>query len=105
MNRGDVIDVDLPELGPRPAVVCTRQVAIPFLANVTVALVTTRIRGLPTEVRLDVEQGLTHESVVNCDNLVTLSKLAVLGVRGSLGPEQVRALDDALRIALDLEVP
>lgn len=103
MNRGDIVDVDLPDLGRRPAVVCTRQVAIPFLANVTVALVTTRIRGLPTEVRLDREHGLTHESAANCDNLVTLSKRAVAGVRGALGPDQVRALDGALRVALGLD--
>jgi len=27
VNRGDVVDVDLPELGRRPAVIVTRQVA------------------------------------------------------------------------------
>lgn len=105
MNRGDVVDVELPGLGRRPAVVCTRQAAIPFLANVTVVLVTTRIRELPTEVRVGCAEGLREESAINCDNLFTLSKQAVRGVRGGLDPRRFRELDDALRLALELEEP
>jgi len=59
VNRGDVVDVDLPQLGRRPAVIVTRQVAIPFLANVTVAAITTRVRDLPTEVHVDQAQAST----------------------------------------------
>jgi len=102
VNRGDVVDVDLPQLGRRPAVIVTRQVAIPFLANVTVAAITTRARGLPTEVRLDRDQGLAHDSVVNCDNLLTVSKTAIGRTRGQLGPEQTYELDSALATALQL---
>lgn len=103
MNRGDVIDVELPKIGRRPAVIVTRQMAIPYLANVTVASVTTRIRGLPTEVRLDRDQGLDDDSTVNCDNLFTVSKSLVGRARGALGPAQVRELDEALAIALGLD--
>jgi mRNA interferase MazF len=103
MNRGDVVDVDLPELGRRPAVVVTRQVAIPFLANVTVASITTRVRGLPTEVQLDRAQGLDDDSVVNCDNLFTVPKTAIARIRGGLGPDQTHQLDAALALALGLD--
>lgn len=103
MNRGEVVDVDLPEVGRRPAVIVTRQVAIPFLANVTVASITTRIRGLPTEVRLDRDQGLDDDSVVNCDNLFTVSKVRIGRVRGRLGPQQTHQLRIALAIALELD--
>ena len=103
MNRGDVVDVDLPQLGRRPAVIVTRQVAIPFLANVTVATITTRTRGLPTEVQLDRAHGLDHESVVNCDNLLTVPKAAIGRTRGELGAEQTHQLDSALAIALGLD--
>jgi mRNA interferase MazF len=103
MNRGDVVDVDLPEIGRRPAVVVTRQVAIPFLANVTVASITTRIRGLPTEVRLDRAHGLDDESAVNCDNLFTVPKTAIGRVRGQLGPAETHQLHSALAIALQLD--
>ncbi|HVF78713.1 MAG TPA: type II toxin-antitoxin system PemK/MazF family toxin [Solirubrobacteraceae bacterium] len=103
MNRCDVVDVDLPEIGRRPAVIVTRQVAIQFLANVTVASITGQIRGLPTEVRLDPAQGLDHESVVNCDNLFTVPKTAIGRIRGELGPAQRHQLDAALAIALGLD--
>jgi len=104
VNRGDVVDVDLPEFGRRPAaVIVTRQVAIAFLADVTVASITSRMRGLPTEVRLDHAQGLDHDSVVNCDNLFTVPKTVVGRVRGELDPAQVHQLDTALTIALGLD--
>lgn len=81
----------------------TRDVAIPVLANVTVASVTSTVRGLPTEVMLGRKHGLERESVVNCDNLATLPKDALRTHRGALDPESLHRLRRALRIALDLE--
>jgi mRNA interferase MazF len=86
-------------------VVLTRDRAIPILANVTVAAVTGTKRGLPTEVPLGREQGLSRECVVNCDNLFTIPKKAVGRRRGELDPESVAHLRTALMIALDLEEP
>ncbi len=103
MNRGDVYDVDWPGAGRRPAVIVTRQAAVPFLANVTVALITTTIRRLPTEVVVDRAVGLAHESAINCDNLFTVPKPALGRYRGSLAPAERAGLFDALRTALDLE--
>lgn len=102
MNRGDIWDAELAGKR-RPAVIVTRDVAIPFLANVTVAAVTSTVRGLPTEVAVGPEHGLRQESVVNCDNVFTLSKRALERKRGELDPESLERLRDALRIALDLE--
>jgi mRNA interferase MazF len=103
LNRGDVYEVDWPELGRRPAVIVTRAVAIPFLRNVVVALVTRTIRVLPTEVLVDEAQGLRSESAINCDNLLTVPKDALVRYRGSLGPVEMARLNDALRLALDLD--
>ena len=86
-------------------VVLTRDRAIPLLANVTVAAVTGTMRGLPTEVPLGREQGLSRECVVNCDNLFTIPKKAVGRRRGELDPESVARLRTSLMIALDLEEP
>lgn len=83
--------------------IVTREVAIPFLANVTVAAITGSIRGLPTEVPVGVEHGLAHESVVNCDNLFTVPKAALETRRGSLHAEALDQLRSALRIALDVD--
>lgn len=103
MNRGDVYDVEWPGLGVRPAVIATRAAAIPYLANVVVALITTRVRGLRTEVELGQAQGLLEGSVANCDNLLTVPKAALGKRRGSLGPEQLHVFDQALRVALELD--
>jgi mRNA interferase MazF len=102
VKRGDVYDAELP-IGPHPVVVVTRDQAIPVLRSVCVAVVTSTIRGAPTEVPVGREEGLNRDSVVNCDDLATVSK-AVLGrLRGSLGPDRTRRLDAALRIALGLD--
>jgi mRNA interferase MazF len=103
VNRGEVYDIDWPGLGLRPAVIVTRPTAIPHLTNVTVVLITTRVRGLPTEVELGVAHGLVEGSVANCDNVLTVPKAAVAGLRGALGPAEMRALDEALRMALALD--
>ena len=102
MNRGDVYDAELP-IGPHPVVVVTRDRAIPVLRNVCVAVVTSTIRGTPTEVAIGPDEGLSRDSVANCDDLVTLPKRILSRHRGSLGPEATRQLDDALRIALGLD--
>ena len=83
----------------------TRDRAIPVLANVTVAAVTSTVRVLPTEVPVGREHGLARQSVVNCDNLFTIPKPAVGRRRGELDPESVARLRVALMIALDLEEP
>lgn len=84
-------------------VVLTREAAIPVLARVCVAVVTSRVRGIPTEVPVGKPEGLSRDCVVNCDNIYTVSKSSLDRYRGSLGPEAVRRLDDALRIALGLD--
>lgn len=103
MNRGQVYDIDWPGLGRRPAVIVTRPTAMPHLTSVTVVLITTRVRGLPTEVELGAARGPIDGSVVNCDTVLTVPKTAVAALRGALGPAEMRAPDDALRIALAVD--
>ena len=102
MNRGDVFDADL-AIGRHPVVVITRNVAIPILANVTVAMVTSRVRGFVAEVPVGSAEGLDRDCVVNCHDLSTIPKRTLARQRGRLGPGARRHLDDALRIALDLD--
>lgn len=83
--------------------IVTRPAAIPYLANVIVALITTRVRGLPTEVPLGTPHGLVEGSVINTDNLLTIPKAALARHRGTLGPAEVHALDEALRLTLALD--
>ncbi len=81
----------------------TRDRAIPLLSKVVVAMVTGTVRGLPTEVPVGTEHGLDRESVVNCDNLFTVSKHELGTRRGDLDSAALERLRPALRIALDLD--
>jgi mRNA interferase MazF len=58
----------------RPVVVLTRDSALGYLATVTVAPVTSTIRGVPSEVVLDAEDGMKAPCAVNLHNAVTISQ-------------------------------
>jgi mRNA interferase MazF len=104
IHRGDVYDADFPLAGAHPAVVVTREEAIPVLSAVAVVLVTSTVRGHPAEVALEGPHLDLHEhSVVNCDDLATLPKRLLTRYRGHLSPEQLVALNRALTIALGLD--
>jgi mRNA interferase MazF len=103
VDRGDIFDADLPDLGVRPVLIVTRQVAIPVLSAVTVAPITSTIRGIASEVPLNSEHGLEHSSAASCDNLLTIAKELLVRRRGALSFEDVARLDDALRFALQLD--
>jgi mRNA interferase MazF len=76
---------------------------IPQRMQVTVAPVTSTARGLSVEIPVGRANGLGHDSVVNCDNIVTIPKTA-LGERiGYLLPSQEAALTAAIHVAFDLE--
>jgi mRNA interferase MazF len=86
----------------RPVLILTRTEVRHVMAKVTVAPITTRVRGLSTEVRLGKSNGLAEECVVSCDNITTIFKDA-LGPRiGSLLPEQEELLAEAIRSAFSL---
>ena len=58
----------------RPVVVLTRDSAISYLSTVTVAPITSTIRGVPSEVALGEEDGMKAACAVNLHNAVTVSQ-------------------------------
>lgn len=86
----------------RPVLVLTRDAVRPFLNRVTVAPITSTIRGLSTEVTVGAANGLDQESVVSCDNLVTVLKSALGNQVGYLLDSQEDQLSEAIRAAFDL---
>lgn len=87
----------------RPVVVLTRDLVRPHMSRVTVAPITTTIRGLSTEVPVGPANGLDHKSVVSCDNIVTVPKTALGRQIGSILPAQEAALTAAIHAAFDLD--
>ena len=104
VRRGDIHLADLPPpLGSRPVLLVTRTAAIAVRTAVTVAPVTRTIRDIPSEVALGRAHGLKHRSVANCDSLQTIPKDALRRrPLGRLGPDELPALDRALRFALGI---
>lgn len=87
----------------RPVLVLTRELVRPHLNRVTVAPITSTIRGLSTEVPVGGANGLDHAGVVSCDNIVTVPSSALGAQIGSLLPAQEAELSAAIRAAFDLD--
>jgi mRNA interferase MazF len=87
----------------RPVLVLTRELVRPHLSRVTVAPITSTVRGLSTELPVGPDNGLDHPSVVSCDDVVTIPKAALGRQIGRLSSAQEPALTAALHAAFDLE--
>jgi mRNA interferase MazF len=106
MRRGEVWWARIPiPAGHRPVVLVSRNVAYAVRQKVTVIEVTTRARGLDTEVALGKSEGLLRKCVANADNVVTIDKSWLEQRSGTLAPHKLEQLDRALALALGLPVP
>ena len=86
----------------RPALILTREIVRPHLSRVTIAPITSRVRGLTVEVPVGKPNGLDQDSVINCDNIVTIPTSAVGRQIGFLRSEQEPRLSEAIHAAFDL---
>jgi mRNA-degrading endonuclease toxin of MazEF toxin-antitoxin module len=85
----------------RPVLVLTRTEVIDVRALVTVAEVTTSIRGLAVEVDVDDDPaGLSRRSVINCDGLHTVAQTTLSGPIGEVGDDTMRKVCSAVTFAL-----
>ncbi len=103
MKRGEIWWAQVDKR--RPVVLVSRDEAYAVRANVTVAPVTTVVRGFAVEVSVGKREGLPKRGVVNCDALVTIPKPTLVERAGSLSAPKRQALDAALRFALALDEP
>jgi mRNA interferase MazF len=87
----------------RPVVVLTRELVRPHLSRVTVAPITTTVRGLSTEVPVGPANGLDDNCVISCDNIVTVPASTLGRQLGYLLPSQESALTMAIHAAFDLD--
>lgn len=89
---------------PRPALILTRATVLNLLNWVTVAPITSTVRGLTSEVPVGARNGLDHGSVVSCDNITTVPRDAVGATIGLLFDDQeptlARAISDAFELYL-----
>lgn len=87
----------------RPVLVLTREIVRPYMNRVTVAPITTTIRGLSTEVAVGPANGIEQASVLSCDDIVTVPVSALGRQLGFLFDHQEPELSAAIGSAFDLE--
>lgn len=84
--RGEVWWGEAPDEKGRPYLVVSRDAANEVMQRVLVAPVSSRVRGLPSELALGVNEGLPVESVASFDNLRPFPKAMLVRRLGALGP-------------------
>ena len=99
VGRGEVWWSEDEHLGRRPVLVLSRSAVLPSLARPLVALLTTTVRGLPTEVALDTDDGVPRPCVVSLDNVQPLSVALLVEQITRLSPARMLEVCRALTIA------
>ncbi len=104
MKQYEIWWADLPQpAGRRPVLLLSRDDAYAFLNKFIAAEITTTVRQIPIEVRLDQEEGLPKSWVVNFDNLRTIPKQYLTKRISRLPAARTAELKRALGYALGWE--
>lgn len=99
--RGEVWWFEDPDLGRRPGLVLTRDAAIPVLRWVLVAPVTRTVRGIPTELLLDADDGMPEPCAAAFDNVRPVRRSLLVERITALSPDRMADACTALRHAVD----
>ncbi len=116
VQRGDVVMVDWiysDRTGSkrRPALVIQADVYNTVLDDTILALITSSTRrrvGAATQLEIDIstpdgrQTGLSIDSLVLCENLVTIDRQLIYRIRGRLPAVLMQKIDDCLKAALGL---
>src|SRR6267378_4477239 len=103
LRRGEIYRVRQPQHGDpkksRCFAVVGRQDLLDSKANrVLCAPIHTSGVGLSTEVQVGVDEGLKHDSVINCDQITRLEKSMLADCVGRLSSKKLHELRTALRV-------
>jgi mRNA interferase MazF len=106
IGRGEIWQFAFPSPNKRrPVLVLTRSEIIGHLHTVTVAPITSTIRGVPSEVVIGPDSGLKNPSAINLDNVATVPRAGLRSYVGSVTPEVLLRVKDALLFALGFDDP
>ena len=86
----------------RPVVILTRDSALDFLGEVTIAPITSTIRDIPSEVLLTSGDGMRRDCAVNLDHVQTVPKGKIGSLVTTLSREKLHRVGEALSFALEL---
>jgi len=86
----------------RPVVILTRDSALEYLGEATVAPITRTVRNIPSEVPLTPAEGLPGECAINLDHIQTVTKSKLGGLITTLDAHTMNSIRRALMFALGL---
>jgi mRNA interferase MazF len=92
------------DLDKRPVVILTRDALIPHLSNLSVAPLTTRARGISSQVILETFDGIAERSAISLDNIQTIPKESLNSFVVSLSRTRLREIQRAVTFALELDL-
>jgi mRNA interferase MazF len=84
----------------RPVVVLTRETALGYLKEVTVAPITSTVRDIPTEFVLTAADGMPSDCAVNLDHIQTVGKGRLGSLVATLDESKMKEIRRALLFAL-----
>jgi mRNA interferase MazF len=87
----------------RPVVILTRDSAIQVLGEITVAPITSTIRGIPTEVLLGESDGMKSACAINLDHVQTVARGKVGALIVKLSDEKMEQIRLALLFAFGFD--
>jgi mRNA interferase MazF len=103
VKRGDIYWADLGHpAGRRPVLILTRTSALDVRSRVTIAPITSKVRGIGSEVTLGPGDGVARPCTASCDELVTVPKSWLARRISSLSTAKLAEVDSALRFALGI---
>ena len=100
-RHGEVWWLEDADIGRRPVLILTRDSAIAVLTGIVVAPITRTVRGIDSEIVLDVEDGLPQRCAATFDNLRTVPKMLLTSRVTLLRPIHRLNVCEALNFALD----
>ncbi len=89
--------------GEAPGTSFSRDEAYSVRELVTVAPLTTRIRHIPLEVLLNIEDDVPKPCAVNLDTITTIARISLRDRLTSLSAEKKKGVEAALHFALGME--
>ena len=84
----------------RPVLILTRDSAVEFLGEVTVAPITSTVRDIPSEVLLTKADGMLRDCAVNLDHLQTVAKGKIGSLITTLSARKMEQMRPCLLFAL-----
>ena len=103
MRRGEIWWAELePPAGRRPVVLLSRNEAYNVRSLIIVAPVTTRIRHIPSEVPLGVDDGMPQDCVANLDTITTIPKDCLQSRLSVLSTKKLKEIETAIHFALGI---